>query len=134
MDTRSAAQRWADTWRRSWVATEPEPIAALYAPTASYATAPFRTPHIGPAGAIDYLRPVLAEETDVRAWFGEPIVDGDRAAVQWWASLVENGEAVTYAGTSILRFDADGLVIDEWDSWGRADGRLEPRAGWGEET
>ena len=86
---------------------------------------------IGPAGAREYVMPVLAEEADVKAWFGEPIVDGDRAAVQWWASLIENGEEVTYAGTSNLRFNADGLVLDEWDSWNRADGRLEPPPGWG---
>jgi len=134
METRSAARRWADTWRRSWVARAPEPIAALYAPTATYATAPFRTTHVGPAGALAYLEPVFVEESDVRAWFGEPIVDGDRAAVQWWASFLENGEEATYAGVSILRFDADGLVIDEWDAWNRADGRLEPPAGWGEEA
>lgn len=81
-----------------------------------------------------YVEPVFAEESDVRAWFGEPIVDGDRAAIQWWASFVENGEEVTYAGTSILRFDADGLVIGEWDSWAHADGRLEPLASWGKEA
>ena len=132
MDTRSAARRWADTWRRGWVARDPPPIAALYAQGASYATAPFRTPHVGPAGAMEYLAPVLAEEENVLAWFAEPIVDGDRAAVQWWASFLEEGKDVTYAGVSVLRFDADGLVIDEWDAWNTTDGRLEPPAGWSE--
>jgi SnoaL-like domain len=130
MDTRSAARSWAETWRRSWVARDPEPIAALYAPAASYATAPFRTPHVGPEGAMDYVAPVLAEETDVRAWFGEPIVDGDRAAVRWWASLREAGEDATLAGTSVLRFDADGLVVDQWDAWHLIAGRSEPPSDW----
>lgn len=134
MDARSAAHRWAETWRRCWIALDPQPIASLYAPGGRYATAPFRTPHVGPAGALEYVEPVFAEESDVRAWFGEPIVDGDRAAIQWWASFVENGEEVTYAGTSILRFDGDGLVVDEWDSWAHADGRLEPLASWGKEA
>ena len=131
MDARSAARRWADTWRRSWVAGDPQPIAALYAPGASYSTAPFRRPYVGPAGALAYLEPVFADETDVTAWFSEPIVDGERAAVQWWASLVEEGKEVTYAGVSILDFDADSLVADEWDAWNSTDGRLEPPPGWG---
>ena len=131
MNTRDAAQRWSDTWSASWVARNSEPIAALYAPGAIYSTAPFRTPYIGPEGALEYLRPVLAEESAVTAWFGEPVVDGDRAAIQWWASFLENGIEVTYAGTSVLRFNDVGLVVDEWDTWNQADGRLEPGEGWG---
>lgn len=87
---------------------------------------------MGPKGAMDYLGPVFADESDVRAWFGEPIVDGNRAAIQWWASLIEDGQEITYAGTSVLRFDADGLVADEWDTWNQADERHEPLPGWGQ--
>ena len=131
VNTRDAARRWADTWLANWVARSPEPIVALFGEGARYSTAPFRDPHIGPAGALDYVAPVLAEETDVRAWFAEPIVDGDRASISWWANFIEDGAETTYAGTSILRFDAQGLVIDEWDSWNRSDGRVDPPAGWG---
>ena len=66
----------------------------------------------------------------MEAWFGQPIVDGDRAAVAWWASLTEDGREITLAGTSLLRFDADGLVADEWDTWNQADGRVAPTSGW----
>jgi hypothetical protein len=59
-----------------------------------------------------------------------PIVDADRAAIEWWAALVENGAEVTLAGVSILRFDADGLVVAQHDSWNQADGRRRPPAGW----
>ncbi len=130
MDTRTAAERWAQTWRDNWIAGKPEPIAVLYAPGAVYSTGPFRVPYRGPEGALAYLRPVLADESEVAALFGTPIVDGDRAAVQWWASMVEEGEPVTYAGTSVLRFDADGRVVDEWDTWNRSDGRLGPVGSW----
>lgn len=106
-------------------------MAALYAPSAVYSTEPFRDPYLGPAGALAYLTPVFAEEADVKARFGQPIVDGDRAAVQWWASFREDGAQMTYAGISILRFDGDGLVIDEWDAWNRIAGRREPPPGWG---
>ena len=131
MDTRTAARRWAETWRTNWIARKPEPIVALYAPGATYASEPFRAPRIGPEGARDYVVPTLAEEADVQARFGEPIVEGDRAAICWWASFVEDGDVVTYAGTSNLRFNEAGLVVDEWDTWNRADGRLEPPTGWG---
>jgi hypothetical protein len=131
VDTREAARRWADTWRNSWIARDGEPIVDLYAEGARYATAPFRDPHIGPEGAREYVLPVLAEEADVKAWFAEPIVDGERASVSWWAYFLEDGVEVTYAGTSVLRFNEEGLVVDEWDSWNQAEGRLEPPPGWG---
>jgi SnoaL-like domain len=131
VNTQAAARRWAETWRDNWVARNGEPIVALYAEGARYSTAPFRDARIGPEGAREYVLPVLAEEAEVKAWFAEPIVDGDRASVSWWASFLEDGIEATYAGTSVLRFNDQGLVVDEWDAWNRADGRLEPPPGWG---
>jgi hypothetical protein len=131
MDTRAAAQRWADTWQQSWSARTTEPIVALYAPDAEYLVSPFREPNIGPEGARVYLNRVLAEESEVTARFGEPIVDGDRAAVQWWANYVEAGRPITLAGTSVLRFNDDGLVTDEWDAWEEIEGRRSPASNWG---
>jgi hypothetical protein len=131
VDTRAAAQRWADTWQRSWNANEVEPIVALYAPDAEYLVSPFREPNIGPEGARVYLNRVLAEERQVSSRFGEPIVDGHRAAVQWWATYMEGDRYITLAGTSVLRFNDDGLVVDEWDAWEGIEGHRTPADNWG---
>jgi hypothetical protein len=131
VETRDAARRWVETWRENWPANKPEPIAALYAEGGTYGTAPFREPYVGPAGAMSYLVPVLEAQKEVRAWFGEPIVDGDRAAVQWWATALEPDGRLTYAGVSILRFNSDGLVVDEWDAWNVDESEREPTPGWG---
>ena len=64
--------------------------------------------------------------------FGEPVEAGDRAAVEWWATLVlENGEEQTIAGCSVLRFDDRGLVVEARDYWHVEPGRREPHATWG---
>ena len=39
------------------------------------------------------------------------------ATVEWSASFVEADQAVTLAGTTVLRFDPDGLVVDHVDYW-----------------
>ena len=52
-------------------------------------------------------------------------MDGDRAAVEWWAFVRENGRDVTLAGTSLLRFDGDGRCVEQRDAWAVADGRVE---------
>lgn len=126
MTPRDAATRWARTWTEAWEAGDPEPIVALYAPRASFSSQPFREPAHGPDGVRAYVTRALAEEEDQRVWMSEPIVDGDRASISWWASLREDGADATLAGTSILRFDADGLVVEQWDAWNALPERREP--------
>ena len=129
MTTREAARRWAEVWRTAWQALDPGPIVALYAPDATFSTEPFRTPHRGPEGVRTYVERVFAEEAEPRVWVSEPIVAGDRASISWWAALREDGAETTLAGTSVLRFDADGLVAEQWDAWNAAAGRREPPPG-----
>src|SRR5439155_24259747 len=79
MGTREAARRWAATWERGWRDPDATEILALYADGATLQSHPFRRA-IAPA---DYIVPTLAEEASADCEFGEPIVDGDRAAVEW---------------------------------------------------
>ena len=59
----------------------------------------------------------FAVEEAVECRFAEPIASGERAAVEWSASFVEADKAVTLAGTTVLRFDFAGLVVDHVDYW-----------------
>lgn len=124
--SRDAAERWARTWEKGWNEGDVESIVALYADSAVFSSGPFRTPYLGRAGVRAYVGGAFGEEEQVAARFGVPIVDEDSAAVSWWASLRENGAEITLAGTSVLRFDADGLVISQWDTWHQTDGLVDP--------
>ncbi len=126
VDAREAANLWAKAWKEGWEALDPEPVMARYAPHAVHFTEPFREPSTDATDVRAYVERVFAEEEDPRVWIGEPIVDGDRAAISWWASLREDGADATLAGTSVLRFDADGLVLEQWDAWNQLDERREP--------
>ena len=126
MDTREAARLWAKAWKDGWEALDPEPILARYAPNAVHFTEPFREPSNDAGGIRAYVERVLREEENPRIWMSEPIVDADRAAISWWASLREEGVDTTLAGTSVIRFDADGLVVEQWDSWNQLDRRRDP--------
>ncbi len=131
MDTAAAAKRWAETWHDGWEQFDTEAIVALYAPDVVFSSAPFREPYQGPAGVRRYLGSAFGAEEEVRVHMAAPVVDGDRAAVSWWASLREEGADATLAGTSVLRFDGSGLVVEQWDSWNVAGERREPPVGWG---
>jgi hypothetical protein len=112
METREAAQRWADVWERGWSAHDAAAITALYAEDALWQQHPFRDPEPG------YLARVFAEEESAQCQFGSPIVDGGRAAVAWSAQTrLRDGGAEDLAGVSLLRFSASGLVVEERDFW-----------------
>ena len=114
MDTGTAARRWAETWRRAWSAHDSAAIGALYAETAHFQPHPFRPPE--PARA--YVERVFADETSADPHFAEPVVDGDRAAVEWRSRvLLKDGREENLIGVSLLRFDSDGLVSEQRDIW-----------------
>jgi hypothetical protein len=128
VDVENAAKTWASTWERAWRERDATTIASLYADDAVYRSHPLRDPH--PGGALGYTRSVFAEEDDISCWFGAPIVSGDRAAVEWWAALLEDGRPVTLIGTTVLRFGPDDKVIDHRDYWLTEEGRRSPYADW----
>jgi hypothetical protein len=124
--SREAAERWARTWERGWNELDVESIVGLYRDDVTFSTHPFREPYRGRAGVREYVSRVFGEESNVRTRFATPIVDDAGAAVPWWATLVEGDEEITLAGTSVLEFDADGLVASQWDTWHQVDGRADP--------
>ena len=121
------AARWARVWAQGWRERDPEPIGALYADGCVFRTHPFRDAD----NPLEYARRELPTEEDVDVRFGRPIVDGDRAAVEWWATLLENGRPITLAGFSWLRFDDGGLVAEQRDYFAQSDGRTPPPGPWG---
>ncbi len=85
---------------------------------------PFRDPLRGPAGVREYMVWAFAEQQAVELAFGEPIVAGDRAAVEWRAVITaHDGSEETVAGTSVLRFGADGRVLEDTAYWASEPGR-----------
>ena len=126
MHVRSAARRWAETWERCWALGEVDPIVALYDDAASFRSHPFRDERRGREGVRAYVDAAFAVEEAVEAVFAEPLCEGERALVEWWATLYEDGEEITLCGCSLLRFGADGLCLSQRDYWHRARGRVPP--------
>lgn len=131
MDASDAARRWGETWQRAWPVRDQAAISALYHRQVVYMAEPFRAPMRGMAELGAYFTRVFAEEEQLESWFGEPVVEGQRASIEWWATLIEDGVETSLVGTSTLRFDADGLVVEQRDTWNQTNGRTPPPEGWG---
>jgi ketosteroid isomerase-like protein len=125
------AKRWAEGYARAWRTRDPEAALSLYAEDVVDYVSPFRPPSVGRAAVFEYTRRVFGEEEQPEVWFGEPVEEGDRAVVEWWATYVEEGREVTLSGCSLLRFAGDGLVLEARSYWHEEEGRRPPPAGWG---
>lgn len=120
--SRAAARSWVEGWSRAWPARDADAIGALYADDAVFLSHPFRELQ-SPA---TYAEWAFAEQGSVELRFGDPIVDGERAAVEWWAVITSmSGSVETIAGVSLLRFDHGGRVVEQRDAWNSADGHVE---------
>ena len=123
MDTAAAARAWVQGWTAGWENADAERIGSLYAEDAVFRSHPFREPE---RSARDYALRAFADEELVECRFGEPIVDGDRAAVEYWAVLSADGDEETLAGIAVLRFGEDGRVVEQRDYWSMEPGRRPP--------
>jgi hypothetical protein len=103
-----------ETWERAWPVGDVEALASVYADDAVFYSHPFRERE----RPRDYVTRAFAEQALAICRFGEPIVDDDRAAVDWWAVLTApDGAEETIAGTSLLRFGGGGRVVEQRDAW-----------------
>ena len=122
MSTADAARQWAEVWAAAWPAADVDAIDALYAEDAIFYSHPFRDRQ----PPREYVTWAFSDQAEAECRFGEPVVDGDRAAVDWWAVMTsDDGSVESIAGTSLLRFDADGLVAEQRDVWAQQPGRHE---------
>ena len=109
-------------WETAWPGEDVQAIAALYASDAVFYSHPFRDPQ-APA---EYVAWAFGDQRDAECRFGVPVVEGARAAVDWWGVVTSSDASVaTLAGTSLLRFDESGRVVEQRDVWVEHEGRVE---------
>ncbi|WP_327092724.1 nuclear transport factor 2 family protein [Nonomuraea sp. NBC_01738] len=116
MNTRAAAQRFADTWRHGWAHHDVDAIMTLYADDAEHTSMPFRPPHQGKTAIAEYITWSFAEEHRPDVTFEPPLVDGRQAAIEY---QVKDGET-TLAGCVFVTFDDRGLAVRTRDYWHQA--------------
>lgn len=122
---------WIERYRRAWETADDELVLSLFTEDASYRSSPFRDPYVGHDEIRAYWRRGAGNQRETRVHMGRPFVDGDRVAVEWWTTMIDDGEEVTLPGCLILRLEADGRCSDLREYWLLEHGRREPFSGWG---
>jgi hypothetical protein len=95
---------WLHQYGLAWEEGDADAAAALFTEDAVYRSSPFREPHIGRAAIREYWARATADQTGTKVRFGTPIVEGDRVAVEWWATFDDG----TLPGTLYLRCPRTG--------------------------
>jgi uncharacterized protein (TIGR02246 family) len=112
---REHARTWVEGYGRAWEAGDVDAFLELFTEDVRYFSHPFRDPHLGREGLRAYAAG-NPDQTDVQVRVGEPMVEGDRAAFEWWAP----GGGGTLAGCSIVRFGPDGRCEEHQEYWHEA--------------
>src|SRR5262245_7856894 len=126
-----APAEWLSSYRTAWLTRDAAAAAALFTADATYAEQPYQDALAGPAAVRDYWARVTATQSNIEMRYGIPITVGNRTAVEWWTTLVNDGAPVTLAGPFILKFDAYGRCRSLREYWQFSDGTHEPKPGWG---
>lgn len=129
----ATAKEWFESFGRVWKTKDAPAAAEIMTEYASYRNSPFlEQPYVGRAAIEGFWVAALQNVQDVDFRYGEPVVEGDRAAAEWWAVVTPiEGEPFTLAGNFLLTFEGD-LVSDLRESFVKVLGITLPHPGWGE--
>jgi hypothetical protein len=122
---------WIETYRKAWETRDTALVLTLFTEDASYRSNPFEEPHVGQEGIRAYWEGVTGVQRDAAVKMGRPFVDGDRVAVEWWTTMVSEGEEVTLPGCLPLRIEPDGRCSDLREYWNFTAGTHGPFEDWG---
>ena len=130
-NNRLAVSRWVRNYTKAWLKKDAKAIAALFTEDAVYNSHPFRPVTQGRKSILDYTLGALdvGQVYDVR--FGKPVVEGYRAAVEYWTTMKEKVEDVTLAGCVTLHFAKNGLCKELHDYWVLHTGKQQAAPNWG---
>jgi hypothetical protein len=122
---------WLAAYRTAWIDRDPDAAAALFTADATYRVQPFDEAFVGPRGVREYWERVTATQADVELAYGTPLTSGNRTAVEWWVTLINEGKPVTLAGEFMLTFDESGLCRTLREYWHFTEDAKSPPTGWG---
>jgi uncharacterized protein (TIGR02246 family) len=130
---RDTVARWVEAYLKAWKDKDDVAVGKLFTDDAVYQEIPGDEAHTytGRQAIQQYWRTITAGQSDVTAHYGEPVIQGDRAAVELWITLRGGEKWMTIVETNIFYFAPGGQVRRNVEYWILRDGRFDPPAQWG---
>jgi len=122
---------WLEEFGRVWRESDADGAAALHPADGVYRNSPFlEQPFVGTEAIKGFWERALVGVSEIDFRWGKPVIEGNRAAVEWWVTEMNNGEPATLAGIFLLTFEG-ALVSDFREAFVKQAGKLEPHENWG---
>jgi hypothetical protein len=107
----AAIESWLERFRLAWEHGDAgDWIEWAFTDDAVMRHHPMRPPHCGHDEIRLHLRRQGAILGDAEVRFGRAVIDGNRAAVEWWSNATDGTHHATMTGSLFVRFAADGRV------------------------
>jgi len=129
--TRLLVNRWIRNYSKAWLKKDAKAITSLFTEDAAYHSHPFRPMNQGRKSILDYTLGALDVGQVYEVRFGKPVVEGSRAAVEYWTTMKEKLNDVTLAGCIMLHFAKNGLCKELHDYWVLQTGKSQAPLNWG---
>ena len=126
----NAARDWLDHFGQAWRDGNPQAAGDLFTDHAVYRSDPFRPALIGRSAIVDYWERAAGSQSGIAVTFGDPLVQGDRVAVEWWSVTNQSGRPTTDAGGLFLTFENERCT-ELREYWNLTEEVVAVPEGWG---
>jgi ketosteroid isomerase-like protein len=129
---RESAAAFVESYGRAWESWDVPAFVDLFSDEVVYVAHATEETVVGRTALARYLRKEAGDQGDVSVRMGNPVIDGDRVAAEFWVTRSSEGGDWTTAGCFIGRLAADGRCIDFREYWFDIEGHTSAYDGWGE--
>jgi hypothetical protein len=128
---REKAVAYVESYGRSWESWDVERFIALHSEDVVYVAHPEETV-VGREALRRYVQKEQTEQGTVSVRMGNPLIDGDRVAAEFWVTATKGNDEASIAGCFVAQLDeTTGLCTRFREYWFDLEGRIDAFDGWG---
>ncbi len=129
---REHASAFVNGYGRSWETWDVPAFLELFSDEVVYVAHATEETVVGRAALESYLQKEASEQGQVSVRMGNPVIDGDRVAAEFWVTATSEGHDATIAGCLIAHLGADGRCHFFREYWFDVEGHTTAYEGWGD--
>ena len=129
---RETAVAFVDGYRRTWESWDVPGFLDLFSDEVVYVAHATQETVVGRDALANYVRKEAVEQGDVSVRMGNPVVEGDRVAAEFWVTATSGSRIATIVGCLIARLAPDGRCAFFREYWFDVEGHTSAYKGWGD--
>jgi ketosteroid isomerase-like protein len=129
--SREAAVAFVGGYGRGWQSWDIDGLTDLFGEEVVYVAHATEETVRGRDALAVYFEKEAGEQGEVDVRMGDPVIEGDRVAAEFWVKAAYGDEPTTIPGCFIARLDADGRCVDFREYWFDSAGHIDAFEGWG---